>query len=62
MKLKDDDQWQPTGQDTTWLQDVLKTPTKCILQEFLAYVNHKQIWKSYKSKSTPKAGQLSLHF
>lgn len=62
MKLKDDDQWQSTGQDTTWSQDVLKTPAKCILREFLTHVNHKQISKTYKSKSTPKVGQLSLHF
>lgn len=53
MKLKDDDQWQSTGQDTTWSQDVLKTPAKCTLQEFLTDVNHKQITKSYRSKSTP---------
>lgn len=62
MKVEDDDQWQSTGQDRTWAQDALETPAKCILQEFLTDVNHKQISKSYKSNSTPKVGQLSLHF
>lgn len=62
MKLRDDDQWQSTGQHRKWSQDVLKTPAKCIFEEYLTYVHHRQILKSYKSKSTPKVGQLSLHF
>lgn len=38
MKLRDDDQWQSTGQDRKWSQDVLKTPAKWIFEEFLIYV------------------------